>query len=293
MKTVYERPSNVLTNEVFTTCGGCGHGIVFKLIAEVIEENGWEEKSIIVWPIGCSSFGYKGISLDGINALHGRAPAVATGLKRATDDKIVIVYQGDGDMVSEGLAEIMSAAARSEKISVIFVNNAIFGMTGGQMAATSLENMVTSTSPFGRNPDVAGMLMSKFSTQKLVDAGKHRVLVGVSLLVLLFTMAGYYFMRTAFYLLLAGLLLGVGYGILQPLFQSFVTGTTPAPKRGAANATYLLSYDIGIGIGSFVMGMFHEGIGLSAGFSITAIAYLFGAVIYLLYTDKYYKKLRF
>ncbi len=156
MKTVYERPSNVLTNEVFTTCGGCGHGIVFKLIAEVIEENGWEEKSIIVWPIGCSSFGYKGISLDGINALHGRAPAVATGLKRATDDKIVIVYQGDGDMVSEGLAEIMSAAARSEKISVIFVNNAIFGMTGGQMAATSLENMVTSTSPFGRNPDVAG-----------------------------------------------------------------------------------------------------------------------------------------
>ncbi len=191
-----------------------------------------------------------------------------------------------------------SLSAAFYKPALPFMLNMIFIMIpfGAVIAYSSIfaqEKGFSSVIPYFYIFLVAGMLMSKFSTQKLVDAGKHRVLVGVSLLVLLFTMAGYYFMRTAFYLLLAGLLLGVGYGILQPLFQSFVTGTTPAPKRGAANATYLLSYDIGIGIGSFVMGMFHEGIGLSAGFSITAIAYLFGAVIYLLYTDKYYKKLRF
>ena len=191
-----------------------------------------------------------------------------------------------------------SLSAAFYKPALPFMLNMIFIMIpfGAVIAYSSIfaqEKGFSSVIPYFYIFLVAGMLMSKFSTQKLVDAGKHRVLVGVSLLVLLFTMAGYYFMRTAFYLLLAGLLLGVGYGILQPLFQSFVTGTTPAPKRGAANATYLLSYDIGIGIGSFVMGMIHEEIGLSAGFSITAIAYLFGAVIYLLYTDKYYKKLRF
>lgn len=138
---------------------------------------------------------------------------------------------------------------------------------------------------------VAGMLLSKFSTQKMIDAGKHKILVVVSLIVLLVIMGSYFFMTTSVHLLLAGFLLGVGYGILQPLFQSFVTGTTPAPKRGTANATYLLSYDIGIGIGSFVMGMFQENIGLSTGFAVTAIAYLIGGVIYAAYVDCYYSKL--
>lgn len=138
---------------------------------------------------------------------------------------------------------------------------------------------------------VAGMLISKFSTQKMIDAGRHKVLVVISLIVLLFTMLSYFFMATAVHLLAAGFLLGLGYGILQPLFQSFVTGTTPAPKRGAANATYLLSYDIGIGIGSFVMGLFQESIGLSTGFAITAVGYVIGGVIYGLYGDKYYTKL--
>lgn len=135
------------------------------------------------------------------------------------------------------------------------------------------------------------MLISKFSTQKLIDAGKHKILVIISLIVLLLTMGSYYVMASAVHLLLAGFLLGLGYGILQPLFQSFVTGTTPAPKRGAANATYLLSYDIGIGIGSFVMGMFQESIGLQMGFAVTAVAYIIGGVIYALYVDRYYAKL--
>lgn len=138
---------------------------------------------------------------------------------------------------------------------------------------------------------VAGMLISKFSTQKMIDAGKHRILVVISLIVLLVTMGSYYFMATAFHFLLAGFLLGLGYGILQPLFQSFVTGTTPGPKRGTANATYLLSYDIGIGIGSFVMGVFQESIGLSAGFAATAAAYVIGGIIYAVYVDKYYLRL--
>lgn len=138
---------------------------------------------------------------------------------------------------------------------------------------------------------VVGMLLSKFSTQKMIDNGKHKILVVISLIILFFTIVSYYFMQTSIHLLLAGLLLGLGYGVLQPLFQSFVTATTPAPKRGTANATYLLSYDIGIGIGSLVMGMFQESIGLSAGFAITSLALIIGGIIYAVYTDKYYTKL--
>lgn len=138
---------------------------------------------------------------------------------------------------------------------------------------------------------VAGMLISKFSTQRMIDGGKHRILVVISLIVLLITMSSYFFLTTGVHLLLAGFLLGIGYGILQPLFQSFVTGTAPAQKRGTANATYLLSYDIGIGIGSFLMGMFQESIGLSTGFAVTAVTYIIGGIIYAVYVDRYYSKL--
>lgn len=138
---------------------------------------------------------------------------------------------------------------------------------------------------------VAGILISKLSTQRLIDAGKHRIFVVISLLLLLITMASYYFMTTAVHFLLAGFMFGLGYGILQPLFQSFVTGTTPAPKRGAANAAYLLSYDIGVGIGSLIMGIFQESIGLTAGLAVTAAAYIIGGLIYALYSDGYYSKL--
>lgn len=136
------------------------------------------------------------------------------------------------------------------------------------------------------------MLISKLSTQKMIDAGKHKVLVYLSLVILVLTMISYLFLETRAHLLIAGFFFGVGYGILQPLFQSFVTGTTPAPKRGVANATYMLSYDIGIGIGSLLMGCLQETIGLSAGFSWTAIAYLVGGLIYIVYVDRYYRTLK-
>lgn len=139
---------------------------------------------------------------------------------------------------------------------------------------------------------VIGMLISKLSTQKMIDAGKHKVLVYLSLVILVLTMISYLFLETRAHLLIAGFFFGVGYGILQPLFQSFVTGTTPAPKRGVANATYMLSYDIGIGIGSLLMGCLQETIELSAGFSWTAIAYLVGGLIYIFYVDRYYRTLK-
>lgn len=182
------------------------------------------------------------------------------------------------------------------KPALPFMFNMIFIMIpfGAVIAYSSMlaqEKGLTTVIPFFYIFLVAGMLLSKFSTQKMIDAGRHKRLVVASLVVLLFTMGSYFFMETKIHLLLAGFLLGLGYGILQPLFQSFVTGTTPAPKRGAANATYLLSYDIGIGIGSFVMGIFQESIGLSKGFAITAAAYIAGGIIYAVYVDHYYSKL--
>ena len=168
-----------------------------------------------------------------------------------------------------------------------------FGAVIAYSSILAQEKNLTEAIPFFYIFLVAGMLLSKFSTQKMIDAGRHTILVACSLLVLMPTMASYYFLSTAVHLLLAGFLLGLGYGILQPLFQSFVTGTTPGPKRGTANATYLLSYDIGIGIGSFLMGLFQESIGVSMGFAVTAVAYLIGGIIYAVYVDNYYSKLIF
>lgn len=182
------------------------------------------------------------------------------------------------------------------KPALPFMFNMMFIMVpfGAVIAYSSIfaqEKGLSAATPYFYIFLVAGMLISKFSTQKMIDGGKHKILVVISLIVLLFTMGSYFFMETAVHLLLAGFLLGLGYGVLQPLFQSFVTGTTPGPKRGTANATYLLSYDIGIGIGSFVMGLFQESIGLAAGFSLTAAAYVIGGIIYAAYVDKYYTKL--
>lgn len=149
MKTVYEKPK-VFTDAITTYCGGCGHGIVGKLIAELVDELGLQENGILVWPIGCSCLSDRYYDMDAFMALHGRAPASATGIKRADPSKFVLCYQGDGDMVSEGMAEIMHAAIRSEKFTVIFINNAIYGMTGGQMAPTTLIGQYASTAPSGR-----------------------------------------------------------------------------------------------------------------------------------------------
>lgn len=155
MKVLYKRPS-ALQDAYFKYCGGCGHAIINKLIAEIIDEKKCLENTVMVWPIGCSVYADQYFRTDSICALHGRAPALATGLKRARPDNLVIVYQGDGDMVSEGMSEIIHAAIRGEKFSVIFVNNAIYGMTGGQMAPTTLEGQTTTTTPYGRKAEIEG-----------------------------------------------------------------------------------------------------------------------------------------
>ncbi|ABV34313.1 MULTISPECIES: thiamine pyrophosphate-dependent enzyme [Pseudothermotoga] len=154
-KAVYKMPES-LSGKPFTYCPGCHHGIVHRLIAEVIDELDLREKAIIVAPVGCSVFAYEFFNLDGTVAPHGRATAVATGMKRARPDLVVFTYQGDGDLAAIGTAETIHAANRGERITTIFINNAIYGMTGGQMAPTTLLGMKTTTSPYGRNAEKEG-----------------------------------------------------------------------------------------------------------------------------------------
>ncbi len=151
---LYERKTELKQQTHY--CPGCGHGVVHKLIAEALEELGLQDKTIIVSPVGCSVFAYYYFDVGNVQVAHGRAPAAATGIKRACPDKIVISYQGDGDLAAIGTAEIVHAANRGEKIAVFFVNNAIYGMTGGQMAPTTLVGQKSTTSPFGRRPENEG-----------------------------------------------------------------------------------------------------------------------------------------
>ena len=137
-------------------CPGCTHGVAHRLIAEVLDEMGLREKTIGVAPVGCSVFAYNYFDCDFVEAAHGRAPAMATGIKRVLPDRFVFAYQGDGDMASIGMAEIMHVAARGENITVIFLNNAIYGMTGGQMAPTTLPGQKTTSSPGGRDVEQTG-----------------------------------------------------------------------------------------------------------------------------------------
>ena len=142
--------TKMLTDTPQHYCPGCTHGIIHRLVAEALEELGVMDKSVVVVPVGCSVLAYHYFNCDGIEAAHGRAPAVATGVKRVHPDQVVFTYQGDGDLASIGTAERIHVAARNENITTIFVNNAIFGMTGGQMAPTTLTGQVTTTSPYGR-----------------------------------------------------------------------------------------------------------------------------------------------
>ncbi|MBR3318528.1 MAG: hypothetical protein IKG21_11985 [Atopobiaceae bacterium] len=147
---------HALTDANFNYCPGCTHGIVNRLVAECIDELGIEGKTVGIAPVGCSVMMYDFMNCDMIEAAHGRAPAVATGVKRVHPENVVFAYQGDGDLASIGTAETVHAATRGEKITVIFINNAIYGMTGGQMAPTSLPNQVTQTSPYGRDVSKVG-----------------------------------------------------------------------------------------------------------------------------------------
>ena len=152
---VFERP-HALLPVVTNYCPGCTHGIVERLVAECLDELDVEGDAVGVAPVGCSVMAYDFFGCDMIEAAHGRAPAVATAVKRVHPDNVVFAYQGDGDLASIGMAETIHAATRGENITIIFINNAIYGMTGGQMAPTSLPNQVTQTSPYGRDVATAG-----------------------------------------------------------------------------------------------------------------------------------------
>ena len=152
---VYKKPT-LLNDTPMHYCPGCSHGTVHNLVAEVIEDLGIQDKTIGVSPVGCSVFAYNYLHIDWSQAAHGRACAVATAIKRTNPDKMVFTYQGDGDLAAIGTAETIHACNRGENIVVIFINNAIYGMTGGQMAPTTLVGMKTATSPYGRDPKIHG-----------------------------------------------------------------------------------------------------------------------------------------
>ena len=177
---VFEK-SKVLTDAPLHYCPGCTHGIIHRLVAEVIEELGIEGRTIGVAPVGCSVMAYDYFTTDFIQAPHGRAPAVATGVKRADpENNIVFTYQGDGDLAAIGTAETVHAAARRENITVIFVNNAIYGMTGGQMAPTTRPGQVTQTSPYGRDVETVGYPVKVCELLSNVDGAAYLERVSVN-----------------------------------------------------------------------------------------------------------------
>ncbi len=169
MAVVFSKPK-ALTDAPLHYCPGCTHGIIHRLVAEAIDDLGILGRTVGVAPVGCAVMAYDYFSCDMVEAAHGRAPAVATGLKRAMPDRIIFTYQGDGDLASIGMAETVHAATRNENITVIFVNNAIYGMTGGQMAPTSLPGQVTQTSPYGRDVKTVGYPIKVCELLSALDA---------------------------------------------------------------------------------------------------------------------------
>ncbi len=176
---VFEKTKG-LTDNGLHYCPGCTHGIIHRLVAECLEELGVLGKTVGVASVGCSVFSYNYFNVDMIQAAHGRAPAVATGAKRANPDNIIFTYQGDGDLAAIGTAETVHSAARGENITIIFVNNAIYGMTGGQMAPTTLPNQVTQTSPYGRDVTVVGYPIKVSEMLSQVDGATYIERVAVN-----------------------------------------------------------------------------------------------------------------
>ncbi len=179
MAVVFQKPK-ALTDAPLHYCPGCTHGIIHRLVAEAIDELGIEGKTVGVAPVGCAVMAYDYFACDMVEAAHGRAPAVATGLKRALPENIVFTYQGDGDLASIGMAETVHAATRGENITIIFVNNAIYGMTGGQMAPTSLPGQVTQTSPYGRDTKTAGFPIRVSEMLATLDGPEYITRVAVN-----------------------------------------------------------------------------------------------------------------
>jgi len=179
MAVVYKKP-HALTDTHLHYCPGCTHGIIHRLIAEALDDLDVEGRTVGVAPVGCSVFAYNYFNCDMVQAPHGRAPAVATGIKRARPGCVVFTYQGDGDLAAIGTAETVHAATRGENISVFFVNNAIYGMTGGQMAPTTLPEQVTQTSPYGRNIKTAGYPVRVCEMLATLDGTAYAERVAVS-----------------------------------------------------------------------------------------------------------------
>ncbi len=176
---VFEKPK-ALADVKMHYCPGCTHGIIHRLVAEAIDELGIEGRVIGIAPVGCSVFAYNYFNCDMVQAAHGRAPAVATGVKRADPENIVFTYQGDGDLAAIGTAETVHSAARGENITIIFVNNAIYGMTGGQMAPTTLPGQVTQTSPYGRKVESVGYPIRVCELLSNVDGAAYLERVAVN-----------------------------------------------------------------------------------------------------------------
>ena len=177
---VFDKPKSLLDVSMHY-CPGCTHGIVHRLVAEAIDELGIEGKTVGIAPVGCSVMAYNYFACDMIEAAHGRAPAVATGVKRSNPDGLIVfTYQGDGDLASIGMAETVHAAARNENITIIFINNAIYGMTGGQMAPTSLPGQVTQTSPYGRDVKACGYPVRVCEMLSTLDGPEYITRVAVN-----------------------------------------------------------------------------------------------------------------
>jgi 2-oxoglutarate ferredoxin oxidoreductase subunit beta len=174
VQVVYSRPES-LADTPNSYCPGCTHGVAHRLVAEVLDEMDLREKTIGVAPVGCSVFAYKYFDVDFVEAAHGRAPAMATGIKRVLPERIVYTYQGDGDLASIGMGEIMHVAARGENITVIFINNAIYGMTGGQMAPTTLPGQKTTSSPLGRDVEQTGFPVHMAETLSTMEGTSYSV----------------------------------------------------------------------------------------------------------------------
>jgi len=179
MAIVFEKPHS-LADAPLHYCPGCTHGIIHRLVAEAIDELGVEGRTVGVAPVGCSVMAYNYFNFDMVQAAHGRAPAVATGIKRALPENVVFTYQGDGDLAAIGTAETVHSAARGENITVIFVNNAIYGMTGGQMAPTTMPGQVTQTSPYGRDPQAVGYPVKVSELLSNVDGATYIERVAVN-----------------------------------------------------------------------------------------------------------------
>ena len=176
---IFTKPKALL-DVAFHYCPGCHHGIINRLVAEAIDELNVNDIAIGVTPVGCSTLAYDYFNCDMVEAAHGRAPAVATGIKRVHPDAVVFTYQGDGDLAAIGCAEIVHAAVRGEKITTVFVNNATYGMTGGQMAPTTLVGQITNTSPYGRDPHTAGLPMRVSEMLATLDGAKYIARVAVN-----------------------------------------------------------------------------------------------------------------